>query len=127
MASRTIKLTNIKEGTFLSWFATTQADFNTTMVLKDSKKTYFDKTRKDTNIEPPMAQGSGYYTGKDLEVTINVPKAKDEDFKTFINTFTLLDPSGKEVGYSFTVCGEDYTDNDYNDFYLNVMAWKSKG
>ena len=127
MASRTIKLSNIKEGTFLSWFATTQAAFRTTMKLADSKKTYFNETRQSTNINPPMAQGSGWYEGKGLEITIDVPQAKEEHLRTFLNTFTLLDPSGKEVGYSFIVCGEDQTDNDYNDFYLNVMAWKSKG
>jgi len=127
MASRTIKLTNIKPGTYMSWFATTQACFKNTMTLKDDKKTYFKATRQSTNIEPPMAQGSARYVGKDLTLIIDIPQAKEEDLKVFLNTFTLLTPAGDEAGYSFTVCGEDYIDNDFNDFYLTVMAWNSEG
>lgn len=125
MASKTIKLSNIKPGTFLSWFSTTQAAFQVRMVLRDSKKVYFDNTRQSVEISPPLAQGSAWYEGTGLEIFIDVPQAKEEHLNSFINTFTLLTPVGDEVGYSFTCCGEDQTDDDYNDFYLNVMAWKS--
>ena len=128
MASRTIKLSNIKPNTYLSWFATTQAAFEVEMTLKDNKTTYFKAKRRSRDINPPLAIGSGWYKGNDLEITINVPEAREEHFKTFINTFTLLTPEqGIEVGYSFTCCGEDQTDMDYNDFYISVMAWKSNG
>ncbi|MDR2166900.1 MAG: hypothetical protein LBE35_03490 [Clostridiales bacterium] len=127
MANKTIKLSNIKPGTYLSWFATTQAAFETKMVLKDNKKVYFDATRKSTNINPPMAIGSAWYEGEGLEIYIEVSDAQQIDLNAFINTFTLLTPEGEEVGYSFTCCGEDQHDKDYNDFYLNVMAWKGKG
>jgi hypothetical protein len=127
MASKTIKLSNIQPGEYLSWFATTQAAFQIRLKLFDSKKTYFEATRKNTNIDPPMAQGSAQYAGSDLQLFIDIPEASSANLDTFLNTFTLLTPEGTVVGHSFSCCGEDQTDKDYNDFYLNVMAWKSKG
>jgi hypothetical protein len=127
MSSKTIRLANIPPGTYLSWFSTTQTEFKIRMVLRDDRKVYFDETRQSRQIMPPMAQGSAWYEGKGLEVFVDIPQARQEHLREFINTSTLLTPLGDEVGYSFTCCGEDQTDNDYKDFYLNVMSWTSKG
>lgn len=127
MASKTIKLGNIAKGEYLSWFATTQAAFSIQLKLYDNKTVYFDKTRQSRDIEPPMAQGSAQYIGDELSLYINIPQGDQKDLQTFLNTFTLLTPTGETVGHGFTVCGEDQHDADFNDFYLNVMGWKSKG
>ena len=31
------------------------------------------------------------------------------------------------VGQIYTFCIEDSTDEDYNDFYINIAAWDKKG
>lgn len=41
------------QGYFLSWFATTQAEFRITATLKDECKTYFSESKASTNIDPP--------------------------------------------------------------------------
>jgi hypothetical protein len=127
MANKTIMLSNIEPGEYLSWFATTQAAFKIRMKLYDSKKTYFDSTRQSRSIDPPLNQGAADYDkgAKDLTLYIEIPASVE--ILTFLNTFTLLTPTGVTVGHGFTCCGEDQDDHDFNDFYLNVMGWKSKG
>jgi hypothetical protein len=127
MASKTIKLSNIEAGEYLSWFATTQAAFQIHLKLFDNGHVYFDRARRSTEIEPPLTQGSAQYAGSDLQLFIDIPEASPEDLSTFLNTFTLLTPTGEVVGHSFTCCGEDQHDHDYNDFSLTVMGWKKKG
>jgi hypothetical protein len=127
-AKKTIKLSNIKPGEYISWFVTTQAANMITVRLYDSEITYFSNFKESTNIEPPLAQGSAHYTGTDLAVDIEVTgRWSGNDISTFLDTFTLLTPQKVEIGHSFTCCGEDSTDNDYNDVYINVMGWSKQG
>jgi hypothetical protein len=125
MAKKTLKLSNLQRGEFMSFFATTQAAFSITLKLYDDQTTYFEATRSSTDINPPLADGNAFYVGNDLslEITIN----SSNEIRQFINTFSLLTPKGDEIGHSYTVCGEDSIDEDFNDFYVNVMGWKAKG
>jgi hypothetical protein len=34
---------------------------------------------------------------------------------------------GAIVGYVYDYCVEDGVDNDFNDFYINIASWHSKG
>jgi len=125
MASKTIQLANIEPGEFLSWFATTQAAFKIRMKLYDSRRVYFDSARQCCDIHPPMSQGAAYYEGINLALDIEIPQSKE--IRAFLNNFALLTPEGAAVGHGFTCCGEDRDNKDFNDFYLNVIGWKSKG
>lgn len=120
----TISLGEFEKGEYLSWFVTTQASYEVTMTLKDDKKTYFKGTKKELNIAPPLAVGNAAYTGSNLRLEISIPES--EDIKVIPSMTSIITNTGKVVGHSFTGCGEDWNDADYNDFYINVVGWKSK-
>lgn len=120
----TIKLDEFEKGEYLSWFVTTQAAYTVTVTLKDDKKTYFSNSKGTVNIEPPLAVGSGEYIGSNLVLEISIPQS--DEILPLPSMHTMISDTGKILGHSFTCCGEDWKDNDYNDFYINVVGWKSK-
>lgn len=120
----TIQLEAFEKGEYLSWFVTTQAAYEVIVTLKDDQKTYFTGKKKSVNIEPPLAVGNSQYTGKNLVLEISIPQS--EDIKAIPTMTTMITSTGKVVGQSFTCCGEDWKDEDYNDFYVSVVGWKKK-
>lgn len=120
----TIKLGEFEKGEYLSWFATTQAANEVTVTLKDSKKTYFSAKKESINIAPPLAVGNADYVGSNLVLEISIPQS--DEIRPIPSMSTIISDTGKVLGHSFTCCGEDWTDNDYNDFYINIVGWKSK-
>lgn len=120
----TIRLDAFNKGEYLSWFVTTQAAFEVTVTLKDDSKTYFTGNKKTMDIAPPLAVGNDVYTGNNLRVEISIPES--DDIKTLPTMSAIITNTGKIVGHNFICCGEDWNDADYNDFYINVVGWKSK-
>lgn len=119
-----LQLESFQKGEYLSWFVTTQAAYEVTVTLKDDNKTYFSAKKQSTNIEPPLAVGNDRYAGNNLRLEISVPQSND--IKPLPSMHTMISDTGKVLGHSFTCCGEDWIDNDYNDFYINIVGWKSK-
>ena len=37
------------------------------------------------------------------------------------------DQRARKVGYVYDFCIEDWTDDDYNDVYVNIVGWAKKG
>lgn len=120
----TIRLDAFDKGEYLSWFVTTQAAFDVTVELKDDSKTYFRNHKSTLDIAPPLAVGSDVYTGNNLRVEISIPQS--DDIKTLPTMSAIITNTGKIVGHNFICCGEDWNDADYNDFYINIVGWKSK-
>lgn len=119
-----IPLKSFEKGEYLSWFVTTQAAYEVTVTLKDDKKTYFSKKKKGLSITPPLAVGSEEYIGENLVLEVSIPQS--QEIRTMPSTNTIVTDTGKVVAHSFTCCGEDWIDNDFNDFYINLVGWKSK-
>ena len=120
----TIWLDAFDKGEYLSWFVTTQAAFEVTVTLKDDSKTYFTGKKETMDIAPPLAVDSDVYTGNNLRVEISIPQS--DDIKTLPTMSAIITNTGKIVGHNFICCGEDWNDADYNDFYINIVGWKSK-
>lgn len=119
-----IPLKIFETGEYLSWFVTTQAAYEVKVTLRDDKKTYFSERKQGISITPPLAVGSGEYIGKNLVLEIYIPQSRE--IRTLPSMNTITDDTGKVVAHSFTCCGEDWIDNDFNDFYINLVGWKSK-
>lgn len=119
-----IQLGEFEKGEYLSWFVTTQAANEVTVTLKDNKKTYFSAMKKSVNIAPPLAVGNDEYVGSNLVLEISIPQS--DEVRPIPSMSSIISDTGKVLGHSFTCCGEDWTDNDYNDFYINIVGWKSK-
>lgn len=120
----TIQLGAFDKGEYLTWFVTTQAAYEVTITLKDDSKTYFTGTKKSMDIAPPLAIGNDVYTGNNLRLEISIPES--DDIKTLPTMSAVITNTGKICGHNFICCGEDWNDADYNDFYINIVGWKSK-
>lgn len=120
----TIQLDAFDKGEYLAWFVTTQAAYDVTITLKDDSKIYFEDNKATMNIAPPLAIGNEQYTGDNLRLEISIPES--DDIKTLPTMTAIITNTGKIVGHNFICCGEDWNDADYNDFYINIVGWKSK-
>lgn len=120
----TIKLDSFDTGEYLSWFVTTQAAYTVHVKLKDDSNVYIDDSKSNISIMPPLAVDSKQYKGKNLVLEIYIPQSND--VKVIPSMTSIITDTGKVVGHSFTCCGEDWIDGDYNDFYINIVGWKSR-
>ena len=116
---------NIDKGYYISWFVTTQASNNVTVTLADSEKTYFSESKQTTEIAPALASGDAVVEGYELTLSIEVENAETLSGSPHSND--ILTDSGNLAGKEYTLCLEDYTDNDYNDIAISIIGWKSKG
>ena len=120
----TIQLGAFDKGEYLSWFVTTQAANEVTITLRDDSKIYFSDKKQSVDIAPPLAVGNDVYTGNNLRLEISIPES--DDIKALPTMSAVITNTGKVCGHNFICCGEDWTDEDYNDFYINIVGWKSK-
>ena len=118
---KTVVLEGIKKGQFLSWFATTQAANTSTVKLYDNRKVYIEASKNTVNMNPPMAQGCAVAEGEGLTLEISSSGNCELRLRHFMADLTT--DTGKSVGKTFTLVGEDYVDNDFNDICISVSAW----
>lgn len=116
---------NIPKGYFISWFITTQAANNVTVTIKDNKNEYLLNSKKGTDIKPELGVGAAMLEGDGLKVIVRVDNAKHLIGSPHSNDITT--DNGTVVGKEFTLCLEDYIDEDYNDVAISIIGWKSKG
>lgn len=121
---------NMPEDGYISWFVTTQNTLKTKVQLNDANgKPIFTAEKVDyhnKSIDPPLALGAASIKeGKlPLIVDVNSPVCKELKGKPVL--FEITDDNGNLVGKSFSIAMEDYTDDDYNDIYVNIVGWTQK-
>jgi len=125
MASKTFNIDSFPQGYYMSWFVTTQAAYNVEAKLYDSNKTYFQNSKQNTNINPPLAQGAENIEGTSLK--LDITETSSNQLNSSINTYNITNEDGTIVGYGYNITIEDATDNDYNDVCVVLVAWKSRG
>lgn len=120
-SKKTILLDGVKKGQFISQYITTQAANTISVKLYDNQKVYVDKSKASVNIEPPLAQGSAFVQGDGL--SIDIASSGDYELRLRHTMSDISSDSGKCVGKSFALAGEDYIDNDFNDVCVSISAW----
>lgn len=125
MANKSYYVTNFNKGYYMTWNMNTQAAFNITVILKDSVKTYVNASDSSTNIDPPLSQGSSMIFGDNLMLEVKIPQSSN--IRASIESYNITREDGKVVGYGFDLCVEDSNDMDYNDLYVSMACWKTKG
>lgn len=60
-----------------------------------------------------------------LFLDIDIPQSSE--IRQSISANSITDSLARKVGQIYTFCIEDSTDEDYNDFYINIAAWDKKG
>ena len=98
----------------MSWSAFTRASRAITISMTDETgHRYFTLNKAD--------EGTGHYAYKFLgegsdtcagnQLKVSIENSYPEELQTVVK------------GISYTVCAEDYTDANFSDFCLNVVAW----
>lgn len=127
MATKTIYLTQPQKNDFLFWTIASQCQFTGTVVIRDNATIYSTvrKTSESTDVQV-LEQSTRQYTGVDgLRVEINIPLSIN--IKVASESASPIKVGDKTVGCCYNLCIEDYIDDDYNDFYINIVAWNKKG
>lgn len=126
MAKKEYKLPEIKAGMFMCWNVCTQTSAKHTITLKDKTgKSYFVYTKDNTSASYQfLGQGNSDVKGE-LILTVDCPESAE--LKQSIDANTITDSSGGTVGHGYEFCIEDWTDEDYNDVYIDIVAWSKKG
>lgn len=122
-------LDTFKRGDYMFWSVCSQAGSKATIVLKDDSKVYFtvNKSTADWHLLK-LAQDSADYTGgRNLRIEIEVYDHPDLDIKGSINAYNITTDKGSTVGYGYNICIEDYKDEDFNDYFISIVAWNKKG
>lgn len=123
----TYYLPNIDEGNIMFWSLCSQTGSTGSIVLKDDNQIYFNKTKDDSsnNLQVITTDSAIYRGGANLrlEVVLN----EGCNINQIINAYNIADSSSRTLGCSYNYCLEDSTDNDFNDYYINVVAWKNIG
>lgn len=60
-----------------------------------------------------------------LFLDIDIPQSSE--IRQSISANSITDSLARKVGQIYTFCIEDSTDEDNNDFYINIAAWDKKG
>ncbi len=121
-------LKNFRQGDYMFWSICSQCQSTATIVLKDDSRTYFtvNKTSPSTDLQK-LAQDSAAYQGGNnlrIEIMVNFPNA---NIQQTINSYNITDSCANIVGHGYNFCIEDSDDNDYNDYYIDIVAWNKKG
>lgn len=127
-SSKKYFLREFQNGDFMLWSVCSQAYNKFTVVIKDDKKTYANikKTDTSTSLKKLSQDSSEYKGGSNLRVEVTFDNKKVE-VKESILSGGITDSVSNTVGYVYTYCIEDGTDDDYNDVYINIVAWRKKG
>lgn len=120
-------LNNINQGDIMFWSLCSQTASTGSIVLKDDNQTYFNKIKDDssTNLEVIANDSAVYGGGANLRIEVVLNDGCN--INQIINSYNITDPSSKTLGCAYNYFLEDSTDNDFNDYYINVVAWKNKG
>ena len=126
MAKKEFKLTEIKKGYNIAWTVCSQCLFTGTITLTDNAgKVYFQypKTNRSTSYQV-LGQGYHDFTGDVLYLYVDIPESAEINQSITANNVT--DSHAGKVGQVYSFCIEDSTDEDYNDFYINIVGWAKK-
>ena len=126
-ASMSFELEQFQPGYFLAWEVLTQCANTLTVTLQVGNTVYFtaSKSNRDTKLQL-ISQNSRTHDCNGtpiLTVTVNESSALKQSLTSgAINTQRAV-----KIGYVYDFCIEDSTDDDYNDVYVNIVGWASRG
>lgn len=124
----TYYLREFKNGDYMLWSVCAQTSNTFKVIIKDDSTVYatFNKNTSAHNLQK-LGQDAAYYKGgRNMRVEVEFDN-KAIEIKESPVTGGITDRQTNTVGYSYTYCIEDATDNDYNDAYITIIAWRNQG
>ena len=125
--SFTFTFTEFSPGYFLAWTISSQCGNTGKVEIRSGGKTLATAVKNSGNWNFTLLDqnSADIHSGTvEVEVTVNEAVAELKNSKT---GGAIMDNAGRKVGYVYSICVEDSTDADYNDFYINLVGWAKKG
>lgn len=125
---RKIELEHVKNGDIIYVTACSQCASTATISL-EGNLTESVKLSKETGSCDLLPLKGNYKSKKqgDEPLFLVIDIKNDSHMKVIKNAVIMSDFEGKEKGLNFTFNIEDATDNDFNDYYVNVVVWHHRG
>lgn len=89
--------------------------------LYDSKTVYIDNSKTSLDMATPLAQGGAFVLGEGL--TLEISSSGNNELRLSHSMTDITTDTGKCIGKSFALAGEDYTDDDFNDICISISSW----
>jgi len=125
MATKTIPLELVPQGWYMSWFMATQAAFDICVTLYDDTTTYVgDKCRQSTAFGV-LDEGFSQVSGSNMNLVVDI--SSSDDILVVNHPVVVPNVKGLAVAQGYVFAFEDSDDQDFNDLYCTIMAWKSVG
>ena len=128
MKSISYKLESMKPGMFMCWNITAQACFDFAVTLRDDKTTYgtWKKAYSQNGDLCTVGNGDSVILGENLRFEISSDRASALDSSA--TSGVIADKQGRTLGHVTDLCFEDNGGSiDYNDLFINIVAWKYRG
>lgn len=128
-ATKTYNVSEIKQGYFVCWNVCTQTWNACSVKLADEKgNQYFSYSKPFERNGNLKFLGQGYADCKGSKLTLTVTCETDTgEIKHSINSYNITNDSAATIGHGYNLCIEDASDGDYNDVYIDLVAWEKKG
>lgn len=125
MATTTIPLELIPQGWYMSWFMATQASFNICVTLRDDAQAYVDNQCRQSTTFGVLAEGFSQVSGPNMSLTVDI--SSSDQILVVNHPVVVPNVKGVAVAQGYVLAFEDADDQDFNDLYCSIMAWKSVG
>ncbi|MDI6667239.1 hypothetical protein QMA56_05880 [Leuconostoc falkenbergense] len=120
---KTINL-DIPTNYFCDVIMTTQASFEINVRIQDKQgKVLFDKTRQSQDAQPIINE-TFLSTSEGLLLTVSCAKSNNLDIRS--TDMSIVTQVGV-ISKSYILVAEDSGDDDYNDLWVAINAWRHEG
>jgi hypothetical protein len=128
MTTKTVSAPNFSAGMFMAWNIYTQTSQLAQVTLHDSSTTYVNASKQRSSITPPLSIVNSTINGNNMGIKIDEPHAQG-DISISIYTYPVVTDLGGIARYGLDLVMEDAhaVDHDYNDLFINLIAWNHKG
>lgn len=128
MKTRFFELEHIKKGDVIYMSACSQCNSKGNISIEGplSHPVVLRKTTGSNDIKPLEGDATAVVTG-DGAIRLKVEIDVNSELKVIKSGVLIADRDGKEQGLHFAFDIEDGTDNDFNDYWVNVACWHRRG
>lgn len=125
--TKTYLIPNFEPGMYMLYFITSQTAADVYVTIEDESGKQYAQFHSDGNTDPTNYPSQGFVKLAGGKISVSITDSSGTD-KAAIKSYTLENPDNDvAVGYGWACATEDSTDNDFNDVWISLTAWNSKG
>lgn len=129
MRPRVFDLEHVRKGDVLFLSGCSQCASTGTISIEGplNRSLVLRKTVEDSNPRPLEGDSCTAEVTGDGPIRLKVEINVDSELKVIKSGVLIADRDGKEQGLHFAFDIEDDSDNDFNDYWVNVACWHRRG